>query len=644
MKSTRIAIENVHPQLDCGNYPAKKVVGDTVRVEADIFTHGSDKIRSDLKYRKIGSRQWKSTNMILGYNDNWTGSFKVEDTGTYEYTIESWIDNYATLLDNIKSWYRSGESISSDLSVVVDILTGIMGRVSGKEKSLVKDIIAKISGETAQDVIEILNRVDLQSVVQKYQEKLGFKRYDKTLKLVVERKKAGFSSWYELFPRSQGTKPGITGTFRDVIKRLPDISAMGFDVLYLAPIHPIGHSQRRGKNGSRTAAPEDPGSPWAIGNSDGGHDTINPDLGTMEDFSELIAEASKNNMEIAMDLAFQCSPDHPYVKSHPDWFFRRPDGSIRYAENPPKKYYDIFPLNFYSVDRENLWAELKRIVLFWIDRGVSIFRVDNPHTKPFEFWEWLIGEVHSEHPGVIFLAEAFTKPAVMYELSKIGFSMSYTYFTWRNYDFEIREYFTELSSPPVSDHFRYMLFTNTPDILPVILQTGGRAAFKIRAVLAATLSPLWGIYSGFELCENEAVENSEEYLNSEKYEIRVRDWDSEGNIKQLISTLNYIRMNNSSLQEFGNLQFHPSNNPNIIFYSRISSDKSNAILVAVNINPNEVHSANLRVPLELLGISGETPYNVRDLLTGELYSWQGMSGYVRLTPDQRMAHILRIER
>ena len=644
MNASRVSIENVHPLIDCGRFPAKRVIGDEFTVEADIFTHGSDKIRADLEYRKVGDMKWKTSQMHLGYNDRWTGSFTVEEAGIYEYTIEAWIDTYSTALGNIESWYRGGESISGDLAVVSTLLSGIMKKTAGREKSLVNERFSAMKNASPLEVIEILKGPELSSLVQKYQKKLYPETYRHKLRLVVERKKAGFASWYELFPRSQGAKLGTSGTFLDCVRRLPDIAAMGLDVVYLTPIHPIGITQRRGKNGSRVADETDPGSPWAIGNADGGHQSINPDLGTMEEFVNLIRKAAGYGIEIALDLAFQCSPDHPYVTQHPDWFFKRPDGSIRYAENPPKKYYDIFPLNFDSPDKENLWLELKRVVIFWAEKGIRIFRVDNPHTKPFEFWEWIIREVRVEYPDVIFLAEAFTRPAVMYELSKLGFSMSYTYFTWRNYDFEIREYFTELSSPPISDHFRPMLFTNTPDILPPILQTGGRAAFKIRAVLAATLSPLWGIYSGFELCENEAVENSEEYLNSEKYEIKVRDWNGEGNIKQLIATLNSIRRDNISLQEFGNVRFHQSDNPNIIFYSRVSGDRKNAILVALNLNPKELHSANLKVPLDLLGVSGDVPYKIMDLLTGELYVWQGMYGYVRLTPDQRMAHVFRVER
>ncbi|MCL4359235.1 MAG: alpha-1,4-glucan--maltose-1-phosphate maltosyltransferase [Candidatus Thermoplasmatota archaeon] len=644
MNASRISIENVRPQIDCGRYPSKRVIGDTFTVEADIFTHGSERIRADLRYRKIGNIKWKASPMTPGYNDRWTGSFTVEDEGLYEYTIGAWIDTYATVLGNIESWYRGGESISSDLAVVSTLLSSITERTKARERSFIIEKISAIKTASPPEVIEILKGTELGSLVQRYQKKLYPETYGLKLRLVVERKRAGFASWYELFPRSQGVKPGTSGTFLDCVRRLPDIAAMGFDVLYLTPIHPIGITQRRGKNGSRVAKASDPGSPWAIGNADGGHDSINPELGTMEEFIGLIREAAEYGIEIALDLAFQCSPDHPYVTQHPDWFFKRPDGTIRYAENPPKKYYDIFPLNFDSEDWENLWLELRRVVIFWVEKGIKIFRVDNPHTKPFEFWEWLIREVRTEYPDVIFLAEAFTRPAVMYELSKLGFSMSYTYFTWRNYDFEIRDYFTELSSPPVSDHFRPMLFTNTPDILPAILQAGGRAAFKIRAVLAATLSPLWGIYSGFELCENEALENSEEYLNSEKYEIKIRNWNSEGNITQLIASLNSIRRENISMQEFGNLRFHQSDNPNIIFYSRVSADRKNAILVAVNLNPRELHSANLKVPLDLLGVSGDTPYKIMDLLTGELYVWQGMYGYVRLTPDQRMAHVFRVER
>lgn len=640
----RIAIENVWPQLECGKFSAKAVVGDKFTVKADIFTHGTDLISANLKFRPQGSAVWESIPMQLEDNDRWSGRFEIPTTGFYEYTIEAWVDKFATQSRNIASWIMGGESIDADLKVAISMLKDIATRCGSKDSAFIRKKIAAIGRSDPADVPHLLNDPGLLSIVRQYGEKKDLTTFSPVMRVSVDRVKAGFSSWYEIFPRSQGNKPGVSGTFRDCEKKLDYISLMGFDVLYLTPIHPIGITERRGKNGARKAMPGDPGSPWAIGNSFGGHDAINPDLGTMDDFIHLINVAKKKGLEIAMDLAFQCSPDHPYVKDHPEWFYHRPDGTIRYAENPPKKYYDIYPLNFDSPEKENLWKELKRVILFWIEKGVKIFRVDNPHTKPLDFWKWILNEVKKDHDDVIFLAEAFTRPKLMYELSKIGFSMSYTYFTWRNYDFEIREYFSELSSPELKSHFRPMIFTNTPDILPPILQKAGRPAFMFRSVLAATLSPLWGIYSGFEICENQAVPGTEEYLNSEKYEIRNRNFDEPGNIRELITKLNAIRRSEKALQSIGNVQFHQSDNPNIIFYTRQSNDGKEALMVAVNLNPDQVHSATVRVPLSLVGADESKPYKVRDLLTGDLYVWNGEYNYVRLIPGERPAHILKVER
>ena len=640
----RIAIENVWPELDCGKFSAKAVIGDIFTVKADIFTHGTDLISADLKFRAGGSETWESVPMHQGDNDSWSGSFEIAVPGFYEYTVEAWVDRFATQSRNIAAWIRGGESIDADLKVAISMMKDISVKCGKKESVFMGRKISVISKSDQADVPDLLSDPGLISIVRKYQERKDLTTYSHVLKINADRSKAGFSSWYEIFPRSQGIKPGRSGTFKDCEKKLDYISSMGFDVLYLTPIHPIGVSERRGKNGARKAQPGDPGSPWAIGSSQGGHDAINPDLGTMDDFVHLIGAAKQKGLEIAMDLAFQCSPDHPYVREHPEWFYHRPDGTIRYAENPPKKYYDIYPLNFDSPEKEDLWKELKRVVLFWIGKGVKIFRVDNPHTKPLDFWKWIIGEIKKDHDDVIFLAEAFTRPKLMYELSKIGFSMSYTYFTWRNFDFEIREYFSELSSPAVKSHFRPMLFTNTPDILPPILQSGGRPAFMMRSILAATLSPLWGIYSGFEICENQAVPGTEEYLNSEKYEIRNRDFDAPGNIRDLITRLNAVRRSEKALQSTGNVEFHQSDNPNIIFYTRQSNDGKEVLMVAVNLNPYEIHSATVKVPLSLINAGSMEPYKVRDLLTGDLYVWHGEYNYVRLIPGERPAHILKVER
>ncbi len=637
-----IVIGGIRPQVDCGAYPAKRKVGDTVAVTADIFTHGTDLLSAELLYRKSGDDDWLVAPMELVENDAWEGEFRVGEPGVYQFTVEAWVDRYSTWLENLKKWHMAGEDISQDIRTGIGMLLEIAAssRSAGPRLS---DIASRMEASDPAAAVRIASdqaTVKLATSNQRAERT----RFDGVLEVQADRRIAGFGSWYELFPRSQSPKAGKHGTFADCIGRLDDISAMGFDVLYLSPIHPIGKTNRRGRNGSVAAAEGDPGSPWAIGSAEGGHKSIHRELGTLVDFKQLLRKAKEKGMEVAMDMAFQCSPDHPYVSEHPDWFHRRADGSIRYAENPPKKYFDIYPLNFENRDWKGLWEELKSIFVYWIEAGVKIFRVDNPHTKPFAFWEWLIGEVKRDHPDVVFLSEAFTKPKVMYELSKIGFSQSYTYFTWKNFNWELEGYFTEINTPQIVDFFRPNLFTNTPDILPFVLQNGGRPAFMMRALLAATLSPVWGIYSGFELCENEALAGREEYLNSEKYEIRQRDWNRPGNIKGLISRLNRIRREHPCLQELGNLVFHPVANPNLVVYTRRSGQGDDVLLIIANINPFETQDSVLRVPITSLGIKQNEGYGVRDLLTGELFRWHGEYNYVRLVPGERPGHILAIER
>jgi starch synthase (maltosyl-transferring) len=462
--------------------------------------------------------------------------------------------------------------------------------------------------------------------------------------VVVDRLAARVGAWYEMFPRSCGTTPRRHGTFRDCIARLPAVAAMGFDVVYFPPIHPIGRSFRKGKNNSLTAGPDDPGSPWAIGNEQGGHKAVEPVLGTVEDFRAVVHAARQAGMEVALDYALQCSPDHPYVKEHPEWFYARPDGTIKYAENPPKKYQDIYPLNFYCRDREALWEEMKSVLLFWIEQGVRIFRVDNPHTKPIPFWTWVIGEIQAVYPDVIFLAEAFTRPKVMQAMAKVGFTQSYTYFTWRNFKPEIQEYFTELTQGPMAEYFRGNLFANTPDILPPILQQGGRPAFKMRVILAATLSSVYGIYSGYELCENRAVPDTEEYLDSEKYEIKVRDWDASGNIVDFLTRINRIRRENPALHEYRNLRFYPSDDDNVVFYGKRSFDGGNSVLVAVNLDPFEPHRTEVRIPLQDLGIGPDERFEAEELITGERHLWKGAAQQLLLDPQVEPAAIFRIAR
>jgi starch synthase (maltosyl-transferring) len=486
---------------------------------------------------------------------------------------------------------------------------------------------------------------DLPQLMERYADKSSAVSYARELQVTVDPELASFSSWYELFPRSAGD-PAQHGTFRDVEKRLPDIAEMGFNVLYLPPIHPIGRTHRKGANNSTKAGPDEPGSPWAIGSEEGGHKSINPRLGTMEDFQHLLGAADKHGMQVALDIAFQCSPDHPYTREHPEWFKHRPDGTIQYAENPPKKYEDIFPFDFETEHWRELWDELLSIVLFWIDQGVSVFRVDNPHTKPFPFWEWLIGEVKREHPDVILLAEAFTRPKVMYRLAKLGFTQSYTYFAWRNTASELVQYFTELSQPPIREYFRPNLWPNTPDILTEYLQSGGRPAFAARLILAATLGASYGIYGpAFELCEARARDaGSEEYLDSEKYQIRKWDYNSPDSLRELITLVNKVRIENPALHSDRGLRFHPTENEQLIAYTKTTPDLADVVLTVVNVDPHHTQAGMITLPLEDLGIRRDRGFQAHELLSGARYLWNGPRNYVEINPHSIPAQIFRFRR
>ena len=467
-------------------------------------------------------------------------------------------------------------------------------------------------------------------------------KYKRTLSVYFHRPQARFASWYEMWPRSQGKIEGKSATFKDMESRLPEIHKMGFDTIYLAPIYPIGHTNKKGPNNSLIAGPNDPGSPFSIGNEFGGHKAVNPELGTLSDFNKFVKKANQIEIEVVLDIALTCSPDHPYVKDHPDWFFYNDDGTIKYAENPPKKYQDVYPLNFYPKDKDEMWNEMKSIFLFWIKQGVKTFRVDNPHTKPVEFWEWLIQEIQAEYPETIFLAEAFTEPQMMKLLAKIGFTQSYTYFTWRNTKKELTEYLTELTQSEMKYYFRGNLFTNTPDILMPFLQKGGRPAFKIRIALATTLSSIYGIYNGFELCENKAISGTEEYMNSEKYQYKVWDWDRPGNIKDYITKLNRIRQENLALHYYRNLEFYKSSDENIIFYGKTSYDKKNTIFVAVNLDPFNTHKSILKIPINQFGISENEEYKIEELITGKIFRWKGAENEVKLNPNEEPAMIFKM--
>lgn len=646
----RVLIEAVAPQVDCGRYPIKRVVGEKVVVYADIYKEGHDKLAAVVKYRRQGEAAWQTAPMAFWDNDRWRGEFSVTELGRWEYTVEGYAERYLSWVDEIGKKNLPGADLTSELLEGVAILKVSAGLAAGEDQARMAGIIAAIEAALAAgqqaDAIALGTGNAMQALMAAYPDRAEGSEYSPYLEITVTRPAARFAAWYEFFPRSQSAVPGQHGTLQDSIRLLPRIQALGFDVIYLPPIHPIGHAFRKGKNNSLTAEPDDVGSPWAIGNEHGGHTELEPKLGTWADWDDFVAACRQHEIEIALDYVMNCSPDHPYVTEHPDWFYHRPDGTIKYAENPPKKYQDVYPLNFGTEDREGLWREMLRIFLFWIDKGVTTFRVDNPHTKPVAFWEWVIGEVHRQHPGVVFLAEAFTKPKMMRLLAKAGFTQSYTYFTWRNTKPELTEYVTELTVGPMKEYYTGNFFANTPDILPTVLQIGGRPAFVMRAVLAATLSGVYGIYSGFELCENEPVPGKEEYLDSEKYELKQRDWDvqSPNNIAPIIARLNQIRRQRPALQGYNDVRFFPVDNPNIIGYYKMTEDKSDIVVCVVSLDPFHTQETLVHLPLAEFGLKADELYQAHDLLHDERYLWRGSTNYVKLEPGGKMAHVFKIRR
>jgi starch synthase (maltosyl-transferring) len=610
-------IESVRPEVDCGRYPVKRVLGERVAVEADVFADGHDVVVAELLFRKEKEKDWNSTPMRLLGNDRWTASFAVEKLGRYEYTVRGWADPFLTWQRDLKKRREAAQDLSMDLLIGAELI----------DLPILKD--SSVSSEKRYEAAIAAPPVppDASRV----------STYERTLQVVVDPVTARFSSWYELFPRS-------VGTFRDLIAHLPYVAEMGFDVLYLPPIHPIGMTARKGKNNAVAAQKGDVGSPWAIGAKEGGHKAIHPDLGSFSDFEKLISEAKKLDIQIALDIAFQCSPDHPYVTAHPEWFRRRPDGTVQYAENPPKKYEDIYPFEFETEKWPELFDELKSVFEFWISKKITIFRVDNPHTKPFGFWEWCLAELKAAHPEAIFLSEAFTRPRIMQRLSKLGFSQSYTYFTWRNAKRELTEYFLELTKSEHREYFRPNVWPNTPDILHETLQKGGRGAFLSRVVLAGTLAANYGIYGpAYELMEHASREpGSEEYLNSEKYEIRNWDFSRSDSLFPLIKRLNAIRRENPALQTDWSLRFHPIGNDQLICFSK--EEKNNLILVAVNLDPWNVQSGWIELPIADFGIAPHERYVVEDLLGGGRYEWTGSRNYVELSPHTLPAHVFRVHR
>jgi starch synthase (maltosyl-transferring) len=645
----RVVIEHVRPQIDDGRFPVKRVVGDIVIVEAAVFADGHDQVACRvLHWRQNSSDPHASSMKPLG-NDLWRGEFSVSAVGRYQYTVEGWMDRFLTWRGDLGKRIAAGQDTRIDLlagSSLIDESASRAAAVGNHAKTLRAWSERLRRAQTEECARAVSTDDELLELMQQYPDWSSATRYHKQLDVVVDREKARFSSWYEMFPRSCSTQPGRHGTLRDCEARLPYVASMGFDVVYLPPIHPIGNTFRKGKNNTSPASPDDVGSPWAIGSSKGGHTAIHPQLGTIQDFEHFRRKAKDHGLEVALDIAFQCSPDHPYVQQHREWFRSRPDGSVQYAENPPKKYEDIYPLDFETKDWRALWAELKSVFLFWVDHGVRIFRVDNPHTKPFPFWEWIINEIKAEHPDVLFLAEAFTRPHVMYRLAKLGFSQSYTYFTWRNTKQELTDYFAELTQTEVREYFRPNLWPNTPDILHEFLQTGGRAAFMIRLILAATLGSNYGIYGpAFELCENAPLrQGSEEYLDSEKFEIKHRDLNAAWSLKDLISRINAIRQQNPALQRNHTLHFHDTDNPLLLCYSKTTEDLSDVVLVVVNLDPFHPQTGWVHLDLASMGLDEVHDFQANDLLGEGRYLWRGPSSYVELTPETLPAHIFSIRR
>jgi starch synthase (maltosyl-transferring) len=629
----RIVIDDVHPRTPTG-FPAKAAVGEAFPVSADVFKDGHDILAARVR---IGDRTWPLT---LTGNDRWEAEVVLDEPGRHELVVEAWVDRFATWRHDVQAKAGAGQDLTTELQEGVLLFQALLPHVPELRRPLVQEAAIQLARESC--TVEVRLNAGLDDAVAAALQGVTVPA-DVTsaepVPLWVDRTRGVFSAWYELFPRSEGGFVGAT-------KRLAAIAEMGFDVVYLPPIHPIGRAHRKGKNNTLTPTADDVGSPWAIGGPEGGHAAIHPDLGSLEDFRAMVEEAKSLGMEIALDYALQCSPDHPWVEQHPEWFHHRPDGTIKYAENPPKKYQDIYPINFWPAkekDRKALWTACKAILDHWIDQGVRIFRVDNPHTKPMAFWAWCIEAVQKDHPDVLFLAEAFTRPKVMAKLAEVGFTQSYTYFTWRETKQELTEYGEEVSEGPTAEYMRPNFWPNTPDILSGPLRDGSPGAFRMRAVLAATLVPSWGVYSGYELCENEpASPANEEYLNSEKYEIKVRDWNRPDSLAPFLTRLNEIRRAHPAFQRLRGLRFHHTNTDQLLAYSRTSADGSDVVLVVVNLDPDQPHEDTLWLDLGALGLSWSDPFEAHDELTGQTFTWQGAEPYVRLDPAETPAHVLHL--
>ena len=634
--SLRVVIAGFSPSVDQGAYAAKTVVGETLALTADIFTDGHEKLAAAVLTRAEGEAAWASRPLVPQPNDVWIGQVAFDWVGRHELKLAAWLDVWGGFTRDLAKKRGAGQDLTLDVMTARKLLEAARGRASGAAAPAINAAIAALDETSAEPASVLLD--DALSTAMADADDKPFLTESFIQSVVVDRKAAAFSSWYELFPRSQTDDPSRHGTFADVAKRLPHIAAMGFDTLYFPPIHPIGLANRKGKNNSLTPGPDDVGSPYAIGSADGGHDAIHPDLGTLDDFKALVEAAATHGLEIALDFAIQCSPDHPWLKKHPEWFDWQPDGSLKYAENPPKTYEDIVNVDFYAKAAvPGLWEALRDVVLFWAGHGVMTFRVDNPHTKPLPFWQWMIAEVKARYPAALFLSEAFTRPKPMYHLAKVGFSQSYTYFTWRHSKAELQAYLTELTQTPVRDFFRPHFFVNTPDIDPFFLQTSGRPGFLIRAALAATLSGLFGVYAGFELCESAALPGREEYLDSEKYEIRPRPDRAAGDIVDEITTLNRIRREQPALQTHLGVEFHNAFNDQIIYFSKTTPGRTDRILVAISLDPFTVQDTDFEIPLWLHGLQDWDEIGAQDLIDGHRFRWTGKFQHLRLGPERPYA-------
>jgi starch synthase (maltosyl-transferring) len=641
----RVIIQNVYPELNGGKYYIKRIPNQLVEVTADIFGDGHDAIRASILYKKSGDIKWREVFMQSEMNDVWQGSFVVEEEGFYEYKIEGWVDQLLNWHKGFMKKYADGQDMRTELLIGANFLEEMTKLYPASVAELIRQYAVKLSDlNQYQSAIEHILSPDFEALVETYPYKRFVTTYAKNLRVRVGRTKELFSAWYEFFPRSAASEVGKHGNFKDAERIIPRVAELGFDVIYFPPIHPIGKINRKGKNNATTAQAGEPGSCWAIGSDEGGHKAIHPELGTLDDFRAFIQEAAKYGIEVAMDIAFQAAPDHPWIKEHPEWFVWRPDGTIAYAENPPKKYQDIVPINFESSDWKNLWEELKSVFVYWLEQGVKIFRVDNPHTKAFRFWEWCIQEVQKEYPDAIFLAEAFTRPKVMAELAKLGYTQSYTYFTWRNTRKEMEQYMTEISKTASKEHFRPNFWPNTPDILAYELMNANANQFVKRFILAATLSSNYGMYGpAYEFMDNTPMGNGkEEYYNSEKYEIKVHDWSLRNRMTDIITRINRIRKENTALQDTFNIHFTNTSNEQLMSYLKISSDRRNIIWCIVNFDPEHTQSGMIEVPKQLLGVKSGQRLKLEELLLGETYFWSTESNYVELNPYRYPAHILRL--